>query len=177
MTMNKNMHTNNKVYLAGPDVFEKNAIELGKTYVESAAKRGLVGLYPLDNTISPTHPKPDYEIYRLNKELIDSCDYVVANLNDFRGHEPDSGTVWEIAYAFAKGKTVVGYIDSNATILERIQSKEKVTKEGADYFDKDGKNIENFGHSLNIMLQYSIHKVVYGTIEEALNEVEKMMVK
>lgn len=40
---------------------------------------------------------------------------------DWRGFEPDSGTVWEAAYAFAKGKVVVGYVPQAATLLERMQ--------------------------------------------------------
>lgn len=173
----KNNYQNKKVYLAGPDVFEQDAIERGQQYVKQAKKRNLVGLFPLDNKISENHEQPDYEIFRLNKELIDSADYVVANLSDFRGHEPDSGTVWEVAYAFAKDKIVIGYINDNDSMLERIEKKEGVIKEGEVYLDKNGRHIENFGNPLNLMLQHSIYKVIHGNIEDALDEVNKHIQK
>lgn len=173
----KNNEHNKKVYFAGPDVFEQDAIARGKEYVKEAKKRGLTGLYPLDNVISETHKTPDYEIFRLNKELLDSADYIVANLNDFRGHEPDSGTVWEVAYAFGKDKIVVGYIKENTSILDRITRKEKVKKEGVNYLDKDGKHIENFGNPLNLMLQHSLNCIIQGGIEDALDEVKKMVLQ
>jgi len=44
-------------------------------------------------------------IHSVNKEALDSCDLVIANLD---GSDIDSGTSWEIGYAFAKGKPVIG---------------------------------------------------------------------
>lgn len=169
----KNNYQQKKVYLAGPDVFEQDAIQRGQEYVKAAEIRNLIGLYPLDNEISQNHERPDYEIYRLNKELLDSADYVVANLSDFRGYEPDSGTVWEVAYAIAKNKIVIGYIDTNDSILERIQKQESVYKKGSDYLDKQGRYIENFGNQLNLMLQHSLYLVIHGNIKDALDEVNK----
>lgn len=167
---------NKRVYLAGPDVFEQDAIERGKTYVQYAKDRQLIGLYPLDNVIDPTKKEIDYEIYRLNRELIDSADYVVANLNDFRGYEPDSGTVWEVAYALAKGKCVIGYMNENTSILDRIKRNQEVVKKDSYYFDNNGKMIEDFGKPLNLMLQHSLTALVFGTIETALDEVKKITV-
>lgn len=173
----KNNYQQKKVYLAGPDVFEQDAIQRGQEYVKAAERRNLIGLYPLDNEISQDHERPDYEIYRLNKELLDAADYVVANLSDFRGYEPDSGTVWEVAYAIAKNKIVIGYIDNNDSILNRIQKQESVYQKGSEYLDKQGRYIENFGNQLNLMLQHSLHLLVHGTIEKALDEVKKHIEK
>lgn len=172
--MKKSEHKK-KVYLAGPDVFEKDAIERGKQYVKAAKDRNLIGLFPLDNKVCSSHKEPDYEIFRLNKELLDTSDYVVANLSDFRGHEPDSGTVWEVAYAFAKGKIVIGYINDGDSMVDRIKKKEGVLKEEDKYLDRNGRHIENFGNPLNLMLQHSLHSIIHGTIEDALNEVKKMV--
>lgn len=166
-----------KVYLAGPDVFEKNSIELGKKYVQYAQSIGLVGLYPLDNKIDFNQPNSDVEIYQLNKSLLESADYVVANLNDFRGAEPDSGTVWEIAYAIGIGKKVIGYVNNSKTMLERISETEKVTLKDNVHYDKDEKVIENFGNSLNLMLQHSITQLVVGDITKALDAVKELSLK
>jgi len=39
-----------KIYLAGPDVFLPDALEVGKRKREICARHGLRGLFPLDNT-------------------------------------------------------------------------------------------------------------------------------
>ena len=42
-----------------------------------------------------------------NLEAIRAADFVMANLNDFRGPgEPDSGTAFEVGFAAALGKPV-----------------------------------------------------------------------
>jgi len=40
-----------KIYLAGPDVFLPDAIELGRRKADICARLGLSALYPLDNAI------------------------------------------------------------------------------------------------------------------------------
>ena len=42
-----------KIYLAGPDVFLPDAVEIGRRKVELCTRHGLTGLYPLDNAIDP----------------------------------------------------------------------------------------------------------------------------
>jgi nucleoside 2-deoxyribosyltransferase len=39
-----------KIYLAGPDVFLPDAVDIGRRKVELCARHGLIGLYPLDIT-------------------------------------------------------------------------------------------------------------------------------
>jgi hypothetical protein len=40
-----------EIYLAGPDVFLHDAVEIGRRKVEMCRRHGLIGLYPLDNAI------------------------------------------------------------------------------------------------------------------------------
>ena len=40
-----------KIYLAGPDVFLPDALEIGREKVAICARYDLIGLYPLDNTV------------------------------------------------------------------------------------------------------------------------------
>jgi len=44
-------------------------------------------------------------IFENDKGAIDACDIVVANLN---GITTDDGTAWELGYAYAKGKYLIG---------------------------------------------------------------------
>lgn len=163
-----------KVYFAGPDVFELNAAALGKQYALYAEKRRLEGLYPLDNVVDLSKPSADKEIYQLNKAMIDHADYVVANLNDFRGFEPDSGTVWELAYAFGIGKKVIGYIATNQSILARIQAEQETGAYEHGALCQEGKIIEDFGNPLNLMLMHSMDRLVIGDVQNALDAVVEM---
>ncbi len=43
-----------KIYLAGPDVFLPDAIEIGHRKAAICARHGLTGLYPLDNAVDLT---------------------------------------------------------------------------------------------------------------------------
>ena len=83
-----------RLYLAGPDVFRPQPAAYGEALKALCAAFGFTGLYPLDNTIAPQGDGPSTaaEIYRQNVALIDSADAVLANVADFRGYEPDSGT-------------------------------------------------------------------------------------
>lgn len=46
------------------------------------------------------------EIFANDRKGIDDCQIVVANLN---GVTTDDGTAWELGYAFAQGKTLIGF--------------------------------------------------------------------
>ena len=61
------------VYLAGPDVFLSDAIEIGRRKTEMCAAYGFEGLYPLDNEISPTTTdRVDRLIYQANKAMMET---------------------------------------------------------------------------------------------------------
>ena len=87
-----------KIYIAGPDVFEKNAKDIGQKYKAICEKYSHTGLYPLDNECDSSE-----EIYKGNIALINEADAVIANGNEFRG-EMDVGTAFEIGYADAARK-------------------------------------------------------------------------
>ncbi len=161
-----------KIYIAGPDVFEKDSILIGKQLVELCHKYGYEGLYPLDNVVNFKQEKHKIalDIYSANVAMIDEADYVIANLNSFRGKEADSGTVWECGYAFAKGKKVYAYMEREGSYLDQFESKRE---EGGMFFDVDGKFIEDFDHPINLMLACSCTKIVHGTFEETLKELFK----
>ena len=131
-------------------------MQRGQHMVALCHALGLTGLYPLSAPVlSDTGPR-SLAIYEANRRLIDSADAVVANLRDWRGFEPDSGTVWEAAYAFAKGKVVVGYVPQAATLLERMQGHHVQGR------DAQGCEVEDFGLPLNLMLSHSLADVVHG---------------
>lgn len=115
-----------RVYLAGPEVFSPEAKEMGRLSKWTCSNYGLKGLYPLDNEIEANGKHETAQaIVKANIELIDSCDYIIANLNNFRGSNIhpacDSGTAWECGYGIQKGKIVIAHTANINSIPEEIQ--------------------------------------------------------
>lgn len=140
-----------KIYLAGFDVFAPDAVQRGAKMKLLCAEKGFAGLYPFDNEADHAAG-----IFAGNCGLIDQADIVIANLNAFRGNEPDSGTCFEVGYAFAKGKTVYGYLSDGRTLREKL---------GAQ--DENAFTVENFGLPVNLMLACAA-RLVEGDFAEAL---------
>ena len=132
-----------KIYIAGPDVFEQDSVEIGQKYSDLCKKYGHEGLYPLDNIVDFKQAKQKIaqDIFHANVKLIKEADIVIANLNPFRGKEADSGTVWECGFASALGKKVYGYMENTSAYIDNFD--EVSTLADGLYADSDGKIIED----------------------------------
>jgi nucleoside 2-deoxyribosyltransferase len=150
-----------KLYLAGPDVFRPDAAAWAGRVRELCRAARHEALIPHDDDI----PATAAAIYRSNLQRIAAADAVLANLNPFRGAEPDSGTCVEIGYALALGKIVIGYADDLRPLRERLHA----TGPGADgrWRDTAGNAVEDFGLPLNLMLAVPV-RLVEGGIDVAL---------
>lgn len=155
-----------RIYLAGPDVFAPDQVNHGQSVKDTVRAFGYLPLYPLDNEIQSSDNLAK-DIFEANRTCIQSCDLVLANLNPFRGSEPDSGTVWEIGYAYALGKPVIGYMNDFSPMTERIGGSVDLL------YDHDGWHVENFGWPLNLMIMNACHTVVHGELEDALKFVQR----
>ena len=152
------------VYLAGPDVFYPDALERGRELKQLCDSFGWEGLFPLDNEIVAVEPvEMARQIREANLELIHRADAVIANLEPFRGFEPDSGTVFEVGYAKALGKQVVAYAPDLRPMKTRLC--ESLNLDEAACFDLEGLMIEEFGLSHNLMFG---ELVLAQSAEEAL---------
>ena len=152
-----------KIYLAGPEVFLPNALEIGTSHKLLCQKYGYEGLFPLDNTISGNNPADVATAIRLaNQTMIYECDIVIANLSPFRGPEPDSGTVWEVGFAQGLNKQVLAYSTDLRILKEKTQS---ILNLGDASRDTTGMAIEDFGLTHNLMFS---HIVVASSFEECL---------
>lgn len=104
-----------RVYLAGPDVFRPNPKAWAEKAKAICAEHGLIGVFPLDNELPwpPGVSKPQMAamIRAANIDLIKSCDMVIANVSPFRGPNADDGTAWEMGFAEALGKPVIGWTE------------------------------------------------------------------
>jgi nucleoside 2-deoxyribosyltransferase len=161
-----------RIYLAGFDVFRADWSTHGDYLKALCRQHGFEGLYPLDN-VAPADqrgaPLAQW-IYRANIALIEACDLVMANLNPFRGYEPDSGTAFEVGYAVARDKPVWVYTESTRTLVEQI-AVGRDPLDAARSVDAEGYTVEDFGLPLNLMLACSA-TVVIGDAARCLAQIQ-----
>jgi nucleoside 2-deoxyribosyltransferase len=159
-----------KLYLAGPDVFRPNALAWADAARRLCTAAGHSALVPLDG-VETTAPG----IYHANIALIRSADAVLANLNPFRGCEPDSGTCVEVGFALALGKPVIGYLARHETTTARVARIGGAPLEicAGRPVDRDGRHVEDFGLPLNLMLAVPARMVV-GSLREALRALDRV---
>ena len=150
-----------RIYLAGPDVFFPDREQIFATLKAHCDRLGLVGLAPSDGDIGTDFSGSDDEraqrIYEGNIQLIREADGVIANLTSFRGHEPDSGTVFEVGFATALGKPVVAYGVPEGSYADRVRAAIPCVQdsEGATREAESGAMVEGLGQRLNLMLTRS----------------------
>lgn len=144
-----------KVYFAGPDVFRNNPQEYFEKIEEKWLKYKVQPLFPFDSSLV----KSD-SIYYKNTELIKECNILIANLDPFRGPSIDVGTAFEIGYAKALGKPVVGYTESPINEYKTRVTKDMI-EQSAQY-----PYVENFGLYDNLMISHSC-----SSIHESLDKV------
>lgn len=153
-----------RIYLAGPDVFRRDSHAWAGEARRLCSEFGHEALTPLDNDEVTAD-----RIYQSNVALIGRADCVVANLNPFRGDEPDSGTCVEVGMALAVGKRVVGYLATGDSLADRLSKAGRIQKTGAGgrLEDTQGHAVEDFGLPLNLMLAVPL-SIVTGGLREAL---------
>ena len=158
-----------RLYLAGPDVFRPDAAAYGRGLVALCAEYGFEGVFPLNEALPAGLATPQAmaaHIYQANLGHIERCDAVIANLDFFRGPEPDSGTCFEVGYAVARGKPVIGYVPEPGSYAERIRRRHPDAA-GDGQVDALGWELEEFGLPLNLMLAVPC-RIVVGDLRVAL---------
>jgi len=147
-----------RIYLAGPEVFLPDSIEIGRRKRELCERHGFTGHYPLDNMVRDEgHGIPlSRKIFDANIELMKSCDFAIANLTPFRGPSADAGTVFEVGFLHGLGKAVFGYANVSGDYLGRTLSSVGGTETASGYLDRDGLDIEDFGLPDNLMVIHAL---------------------
>jgi nucleoside 2-deoxyribosyltransferase len=161
---------NYKIYLAGPDVFRKNAISRLNSLKRMTDFHGHSGMVPFDNKIPilPTDTKTQIgsKIFFANVELMDNAQVIIANLDPYRGPGVDDGTAFEIGYGYAKGIRIYGY-----TTLMDMELKDITTMMFDLEKQKKYSELEDFGNTCNLMISDSIKAsggAIFKTLEECL---------
>lgn len=92
------------VYLAAP-LFSEAERDFNHRLRDEIKNAGFNVFLPQEDSNNVHGKSRQKIIFDKNMEAIDSSDIIVAVID---GTDVDSGTSWEIGYAFAKGKTIIG---------------------------------------------------------------------
>jgi nucleoside 2-deoxyribosyltransferase len=145
-----------KIYLAGPDVFLPDAVDIGRRKVELCRRYGLTGLYPLDNAIDPAASDASLAIFRGNEDMMIEADAVIANLTPFRGPGADAGTAYELGYMAGRGKLCLGYSNDPSSYADRVREFTDVISRDGRLIDALGLTVEDFGLNDNLMMIHAL---------------------
>lgn len=140
-----------KLYLAGPQVFEKNASNVAKHLKNICKEFGFEGLFPLDAQVKELPETPSIlkakGIFEADLKLLLASDAVIADFTPFRGPSMDVGTAVEIGIAVGLGKPVFGYTKNRKTYFEKVTALEPVR----DSRDSQNREVEDFSLIDNLM--------------------------
>lgn len=148
-----------KIYMAGPDVFFIDALEIAANKKEILATHGFEGLHPFDNNILPDVPREQQAqlIKDKNCEMMREADAILANLTPYRGPSADVGTAYELGFMDALNKPIYGYSNMSGDFLARIKATQPLAKDkDGEWRDADGLLVEDFGGFDNLMLGWAL---------------------
>jgi nucleoside 2-deoxyribosyltransferase len=100
------------MYIAGPECFYPRGFTQWHGQRKLAEFYGFTVVLPNDYPLKRDHRdlrKNADEIFANLREVIERTDIIVADLENFRGAEPDSGTLFEMGMTYAKGGLLYGY--------------------------------------------------------------------
>ena len=141
-------------YLADFEMFLPTCKETVKYWKETCDRYGIIGLFPgdeePDDEFKPYEPKDDspeekrYKIFMHDVNHMKRSDMVIAQLDDWRGSQPDSGTAFEVGYIAASGKPCYGFLRGHDSMLDRTTTDKKQDADGV-WRDPEGYAFEDRG--------------------------------
>jgi nucleoside 2-deoxyribosyltransferase len=149
-----------RVYLAGPDIYHPQALDIVERKKEVCARYGLEGVAATDflagvqfSGAAAAAPA----LYRERAKIIKECDGLIANMTPFRGTGIDPTTALEMGLMAGAAKPVVGYTLDPLSYTDRIRRlheeiEEPVVQAGARLVSPDGITIEDFGLADAVMI-------------------------
>ncbi|MCC7427473.1 MAG: nucleoside 2-deoxyribosyltransferase [Alphaproteobacteria bacterium] len=153
-----------RIYLAGPEVFLRDAAMVGARKKAICAEAGLDGVFPLDQGPLPeglSRAARAIEIARRNEALIRGCQGVIANMTPFRGPSADVGTAYEMGFARALGLPVLAYSNDGRGFFVRTAAQfggpaRLARRADGDAEDPEGLSLEDFDLTDNLMLDGAV---------------------
>jgi nucleoside 2-deoxyribosyltransferase len=147
-----------RAYLAGPEVFLADRVEVFAAKAELCRRHGIEPAPPMDAGQHATEARLSRRIYLRNRTLMDGADLIIANLSPYRGVSADAGTVFEFGYGLARGLPVFGYSNDPRDFFARVTAFAGPTSKGADNraYGTDGCALEDFGLGDNLMIDETL---------------------
>ena len=183
-----------KAYLAGPDVFLPNPIQIGKDKKKLLDGYDIEGCYPFDNELPLGEAKEPRElafaIAQGNEDMMSKCNVILANLMPWYGPGTDNGTSFEMGFMSARAihdpnVLIIGYYPDgipekfSARISSMVYNgRVSTNSEGFMSSTETGRGIESFGLSDNLMIEGAIQKTggkIYGSFAEAAANVKSLL--
>lgn len=102
-------------------------------------------------------------IFQRNCRHVQSCDLILADLNDYQGYEISNDIAFECGMGYQLGKPLYGYMDNTAPLIQKIPH----FGEKADYRDQTGSKVEDFDYPANLMFACTM-EIIEGNLEAAV---------
>ena len=142
-----------RIYIAGPDIYHPQGLEIAETKKAICARYGLEGVAPTDFLAGVQFvgkPADAAALHRERLKIVQECDALVADMTPFRGPGMDPATAFEMGIMAALGKPVAGYTLDPAPYAERMaryhaEVEEALTRVGPRLVNPAGSVIEDFG--------------------------------
>jgi len=160
-----------KIYLSGPSHLLKDGKE---QYLKEKALCQQYGFEVLDYPEQLFNPKSSkqegLELALKRQALIEQCDIIIGDTNDFRSLlEPYGEVAFEFGYAFACNKKIYAYMCDGRNYSERYPLSQHKNEKG-DAVDEMGIGFEP--GPLNVMLDAPAI-LVEGNLEDCLKKIKE----
>jgi nucleoside 2-deoxyribosyltransferase len=112
------------LYIAGPECFYPRGYSLWHAQRNLAEYYGFTVVLPNDFPLKLDHEdlrKNADEIFANLRDVIEHTDIIIADLEFFRGSEPDGGTLFEMGMTYAKGGLLYGYTRDKRPMVNKNQ--------------------------------------------------------
>lgn len=187
-------------YLAGPDVFYPDAVEIGKRKKSILAEYNIIGHFPFDSQIDYSKYNSAHKIAmaigKADEDMMFNCclgnriGIILANMTPFHGPSMDIGTGFEMGYMSAladmkKNVIIIGYTDDKRSFQTRViedhYNNAPIIEQNGLKYGPDGNLIEFLNQAENLMITHAIEKtggkLVYSFEEAAKSAHELAQLK
>ena len=126
------------IYIAGPECFYKYGYDLLAAMRKRAEALGFGVTLPNDHPLdmeNPDHQKRADSIFEDLKTIMLETTVIVSDLEAYRGCEPDSGTIYEIGMAYAKGARSYAYTRDKRSMA--VKNQQSYLKDGKIYDERN----------------------------------------
>lgn len=149
-----------RIYYTGPERYAPDGLAQILAMKAEAERWGFTFVNDL------TYLENGYKDYEhIDRSFLDNCDIVIANVNGFRGGEPDGAVCFDLGVGFAKGKKLYSFLQDRRDYVHRYPH---------FFYREDGSVVDENGHgpgeafTLGNLMYMIPSKLVEGGFSEAL---------